>query len=264
MKTASIVKIGGATLGNNDTTIEDIVELQRQGQSLVVVHGGGKLITEWLTKQKIPTRFIRGERVTDMATLEVVISVLAGLVNKELVSAINGRGGRAVGISGIDGAIIQATVKDIELGFVGSAARVNTTPLALLLRSGYLPVVAPLGLSISNKPAEVPQILNINADAVAGEIAAALGAERLVFLTDVAGVCDRSGNLLPRLTPVEIEPLMASGIISGGMIPKIKACLRALASTASTCVIDGRQPHALIREIEEPGSGTVVTAGPSG
>jgi len=125
LKDVSVVKIGGATLGKHDTTIEDIVELQRQSKSLVVVHGGGKLITEWLSKQKISTRFVRGERVTDKATLEVVVSVLAGLVNKELVGAINSRGGRAAGISGIDGAIIKASIKDTELGYVGSVVEVT-------------------------------------------------------------------------------------------------------------------------------------------
>ena len=256
----SVIKIGGATLGQHDTTIEDIVELQCRGQSLVVVHGGGKLITEWLAKQKIATQFVRGERVTDKASLEVVVSVLAGLVNKELTCAINGLGGQAIGISGIDGAMIQASIKNAELGYVGSITKVNTTVLEMLLQSGYVPVVAPLGLAVPQKPGEVPQILNINADAVAGEITAAIGAERLIFLTDVAGVCDSSGKLLPRLTPAEVEPLMASGVISGGMIPKIKACLRALPDTPTARIIDGRQPHALIKEIEGNDSGTIISA----
>ena len=260
MKTVSVIKIGGATLGQHDTTIEDIVELQRRGQALVVIHGGGKLITEWLSKQQIPTRFVKGERVTDKASLEVVVSVLAGLVNKELVSAINGLGGQAIGISGIDGAMIQASIKNAELGYVGSITKVNTTVLEMLLQSGYVPVVAPLGLAVPQKPDEFPQILNINADDVAGEITAAIGAERLIFLTDVAGVCDSSGKLLPRLTPAEVEPLMASGVISGGMIPKIKACLRALPDTPTARIIDGRQPHALIKEIEGNDSGTIISA----
>jgi len=259
LKDVSVVKIGGATLGKHDTTIEDIVELQRQSKSLVVVHGGGKLITEWLSKQKISTRFVRGERVTDKATLEVVVSVLAGLVNKELVGAINSRGGQAAGISGIDGAIIKASIKDSELGYVGSVVEVNTALLEMLLQSGYVPVVAPLGLNESNNAGEVPRLLNINADAVAGEIAVAMGAEKLIFLTDVAGVGDRSGKLLPRLYPDEVESLMATGVISGGMVPKIKACLRALSSTLTTCIIDGRQPHALIKEMEGEGSGTTIS-----
>jgi len=253
-----LVKIGGATLGSEDTTIEDLIYLQQQGKSLVVVHGGGKLITEWLTKQGITSRFVQGERVTDMATLEVAISVLAGLVNKKLVAAINNGGGQAVGISGVDGAFIQAKIKDIELGYVGTIVKVNMSPLKVLLQSGYITVVAPVGLCSSDKPDKATQVLNINADTVAGEIAAAIGAEKLVFLTDVAGICDRSGKLLPQLSPSQAEALMASGVASGGMIPKIKACLRALSNTSTTSIIDGRPPHALLREIEGHGSGTTI------
>ncbi len=253
-----MVKLGGATLGSHDTAIEDIVGLQRQGKSLVMVHGGGKLITEWLAKQGISSRFVQGERVTDQATLEVVISVLAGLVNKEIVAAINGLSGRAVGISGVDGALIEGRIKDKEMGYVGEVTKVNTILLEALLESAFIPVVAPLGLNSSGRTANAPQALNFNADIVAGEIAAAIGAERLIFLTDVAGICDNTGKLLPRLSPSEAEILVASGVASGGMIPKIKACLRALSNTSRTCIIDGRQSHALLREIEEGGSGTII------
>jgi acetylglutamate kinase len=255
---AIVVKIGGATLGSHDTAIEDIVELQRQGKSLVVVHGGGKLITEWLAKQGISSRFVQGERVTDQATLEVVISVLAGLVNKEIVAAINSLGGQAVGISGVDGALIEGRIGDEEKGYVGEVVKVNTTLLETLLGSAFIPVVAPVGLNSSDRPANAPTMLNFNADIVAGEIAAATAAERLIFLTDVSGVYKQSGKLLPRLSPGEAEALVASGVASGGMIPKIKACLRALSNTATTCIIDGRQPHALLREIEGKGSGTTI------
>jgi len=255
-KKVIVVKIGGATLGSGDTTIDDIVHLQQQGKSLVIVHGGGKLITEWLTKQGISSRFIQGERVTDKATLEVVISVLAGLVNKQIVAAINSLGGQAVGISGIDGALIQGRVKDIELGYVGSIVEVNLAPLEALLHRGYVPVVAPIGLSL--EPDEATRLLNINADVVAGEIAAAIGAESLIFLTDVVGVYDSSSKLLPQLSPDEAEALMASGVISGGMIPKIKACIRALSKTSTTCIIDGRQPHALLNGIEGHSGGTTI------
>ena len=258
MSKVIVVKIGGATLGSHDTTIEDIVELQRQGKSLVVVHGGGKVITDWLGKRGIPTRFINGERVTDEATLEVVISVLVGVVNKEIVADINALGGMAMGISGADGALIQGRIKDKELGYVGTVAKVNPAPLQALLESGYIPVVAPVSLHAVDKPEEAPQVLNINADAVAGEITAAIGAERLIFLTDVAGVCDQSGNLLLRLSPDEAEALVTSGVASGGMIPKIKACLGALSGTATTCIIDGRQPHALLNEIKGKGGGTTI------
>jgi acetylglutamate kinase len=259
MSKVIVVKLGGATLGSHDTAIEDIIELQKQGKSLVVVHGGGKVITDWLKKQGISTRFVRGERVTDKATLEVVISVLAGLVNKEIIAAISSLGGKAIGISGVDGAFIQGRIKDKELGYIGEVVKVNPAPLEALLKSGYIPVVAPVSLRAAEKPDKAPRVLNINADAVAGEIAAAIGAERLIFLTDVVGVCDQSGNLLPNLSPGEAEALMASGVASGGMIPKIKACLRALSGTATACIIiDGRQPHALLNEIEGHGSGTTI------
>jgi acetylglutamate kinase len=246
----SVIKIGGSTLGKHDTTIEDIVSLQRQGKSLVIVHGGGKLITEWLGKQGIETSFVRGERVTDRAALEVVISVLAGLVNKEIVAAINGKGGRAAGISGIDGGLILSTPKSAE----------DTALAKVILHSGYLPVVAPIGLDLTGGQDQAPQLLNINADLVAGEIAAAIGAQRLVFLTDVAGVCDEVGNVLGQISPDEAEALIASGVVSGGMIPKIRACLRASASGSATCIVDGQQPHALLQAIEGHSSGTRIQA----
>ncbi len=253
-----VVKLGGATLGSHDTTLEDVAYLQKQNKPLVLVHGGGKIITEWLAKQGVPTKFISGERVTDKATLEVVTSVLAGLVNKEIVAAINSLGGQAIGISGVDGAFIQGRIKDAKLGYVGTIVKVNTTPLRVLLQSGYIPIVAPVSFLVSDKSDEAVRILNVNADVVAGEIAATIGAERLIFLTDVVGICDQAGKLLPQLSPSQAEDLMVSGVASGGMIPKINACLRALSNTPSTCVIDGRQPHALLREIEGHKGGTTI------
>jgi acetylglutamate kinase len=258
MKNIIVIKIGGATLGSHDTAIEDIVGLQKQGKSLVVVHGGGKLITEWLEKQGIPSRFIQGERVTDKATLEVATSVLAGLVNKDIVASINNLGGKAAGISGVDGGLIEGEIREKEKGYVGAVVRVNTTLLETLLESGFIPVIAPIGLNSRDRQAGDPPTLNYNADVVAGEIAAAIDAERLIFLTDVAGVSDQSGKLLSRLSPDEAEALVASGVASGGMIPKIKACLRALSTTSTTCIIDGRKSHALIKEIENSGTGTTI------
>jgi acetylglutamate kinase len=257
MSKVIVVKIGGATLGSQDTAIEDIVKLQRQGKSLVVVHGGGKVITDWLEKRGLGTNFVHGERVTDKATLEVVVSVLAGLVNKEIVADINSRGGKAMGISGVDGALIQGRIKDKKLGYVGEVVKVNPTPLKTLLKAGYIPVIAPVSLNTS-KSAKTPRVLNINADVVAGEIATAIGAESLIFLTDVVGVCDQSGALLPHLSPEDAEALVASGVASGGMIPKIKACLKALSGASTACIIDGRQPHALLKEIEGKGGGTTI------
>jgi len=262
-----VVKIGGATFGRHEPTVldigdvEDVVELQRQGKSLVIVHGGGKLITDWLTKRGISSRFVQGERVTDRATLEVAISVLAGLVNKEIVAAINSLGGQAVGISGVGGALIQGEVKNIELGYVGRVVKVNLAPLEALLQSGYIPVVAPIGLHSRDRPDQAPQILNINADVVAGEIAAAIGAERLIFLTDVAGIYDKQGSLIPHLSSGETEALLASGVASEGMIPKLRACLRALSSTQTVSIIGGKTPHALLKEIEEGDVGTTIKRG---
>ena len=251
-----VVKIGSVALSPEDTSIDDIVALQKQGRQIIVTHGGGRLISEWLEKQGLTTRFVHGERVTDQASLEVVIAVLAGLVNKEIVSSIQNRGGWALGISGIDGGLIQANIKNAELGYVGIVTKVNTAPLEMLLEAGYIPVVSPISLHPVPEAREMG--LNINADYVAGEVAAAVGAERLIFLTDVAGVCDPSGKLLPQLSTEEAEALIASGVASGGMIPKIKACLIALASASATCIIDGRQPHALLREIEGHNSGTTI------
>lgn len=254
-----VVKIGGATLGNHDTTLEDIVSLQQQGWSVVVVHGGGRMITDWLAARGIATKFVEGERVTDEATLEVVVSVLAGVVNKEIVADINALGGLAMGISGVDGAFIQGKVKQKELGYMGEVVKVDPAPLQALLQAGYVPIVAPVSLNASQKTQRERGVLNINADVVAGEVAAAIGAEKLIFLTDVVGICDQQGKLMPQLSTAEAEALMASGTASGGMIPKVKACLKALSGASSACIIiDGRQPHALLQETEGKGGGTTI------
>jgi len=261
-----VVKIGGSTFGKHQPTVldigdvEDIVELQRRGKSMVVVHGGGELITEWLKKQEIATRFIHGERVTDRPTLEVVVSVLAGLVNKELVAAIYSRGGKAVGISGVDSALLEAKLREKDLGYVGMVTTVNTGLLKTLLNSGFIPVVAPISVHSPGKSDDEPNILNVNGDTVAGEIAAAIAAERLIFLTDVAGIHDKQDNLLPRLSPSEAEELLASGVASGEMIPKLKACLKALSTAKIASIIGGKTPHALLKEIEEGNVGTTIQA----
>lgn len=255
-----VIKLGGATLGSHDTILADLAYLQQRGKSLVVVHGGARVSTEWLSRLGIPSRFVDGERVTDKATLDVVTAVLAGLVNKEIVAAINSLGGRAIGISGVDGALIQGKIKSKEMGYMGTVVKVDVAPLETLLDSGYIPVVAPVSLHSFDRPDEAPQLLNINGDPVAGEIAAAIGAERLIFLTDVDGVRDQSGKLLPRISPDEAEALLASGVISGGMVPKIKACLRALSTASTTRIIDGKQPHALLNEIMGGGGGTTISA----
>ena len=265
MKEAIVIKIGGSTFHQPSTLdigdIEDIVELQQRGNSMVIVHGGGGLITQWLEKQQVTTRFVNGERVTDNPTLEVVVAVLAGLINKEIVALINNCGGKAVGICGVDSSLLEAKLKDKTLGNVGIITKVNTWILETLLNAGFIPVIAPLSIHSSAKSDNDPQILNVNGDTVAGEIAAALTAERLIFITDVDGIHDKQDNLIPRLSPAEVEALLSSGVASGGMIPKIKACLRALSGTCTASIIGGKTPHALLKEIEEGNVGTTIRQG---
>jgi acetylglutamate kinase len=241
-----VVKIGGSTLGNHDTTLEDLVELQKQGKSLVVVHGGAKVTSEWLARLGIPTSFVNGLRVTDAESLKVVAAALGGLVNKELVVAIQALGGKAVGLSGCDGNLLRASIKSPELGYVGEIVAVDPTPLKLLLKAGYMPVVAPVSFgSVEGKV----MLLNVNGDTAAGEIAAALAAEKLVFLTDVDGIHDGSGKIIPGLNLAEARDMLASGVASGGMIPKIEASLRALTTAQVVRIIDGRTAHALLHDI---------------
>jgi len=253
-----VVKIGGSTLGSHDTTLDDLVALQKKGVLPVVVHGGGNKITEWLKKMGVATTFVRGMRVTDAATLEVVIAVLAGLVNKELVAAIMSRGGKAMGLSGVDGGLIQAKVENPELGYVGQVVKVNPEPVKAVLNDGYIPVIAPCGFRVAGGDSDPVTLLNINGDVVASEIAGALKAERLIFLTDVPGVRDSKGKFLPKLSAAEAKDLIASGVIVGGMIPKIEACLKALSRVPSTQIIDGRSAGALLSAIESNTGGTKI------
>ncbi len=254
----TVIKIGGATLGSHDTAIADAVELQKQGQSLLIVHGGAKVVTEWLRRQGTPTRFVHGDRVTDQATLEMVTAVLGGLVNKKIVAAINSLGGQAVGITGIDGTLLQGKIRDKEMGYVAHIVKVNTALLEALLLAGIIPVVAPLSMHSFDKPDGDPPMLNVNGDTAAGEIAAATRAEKLIFLTDVAGIKDESGKLITELSAGSAEALIASGTVSGGMIPKIRACLKALSHGSTARIIDGRKPHALLQEIKGGSVGTTI------
>ena len=252
-----VVKIGGSTLGTNDTTLADLVDLQKRGMRPVVVHGGGKVINEWLEKQGIRPRFIRGLRVTDDRTLEVVVAVLAGLVNKSLVAEILALGGRAVGLSGVDGGILRARVESPELGHVGRVTAVDPTPIADLLARGCIPVVAPVALNEDalGSAGGSPRMLNVNADMAAGEVAAALGADRLLVLTDVPGVLDSSRRVIPRLTARQARGLVASNIVAGGMVPKLEACLKAISAVSMAHIVDGRRPHVLLGAIGD-GTGT--------
>ena len=255
MKKPIVVKIGGSTLGRHDTTLEDLVALQKEGRTLVVVHGGASIVSEWLSRLGIPTKFEKGLRVTDKQSLDVVAAVLCGLVNKELVIGIQALGGRAIGLSGVDGGFIEARIKDAALGYVGEVVKVNPEPIEAILKGGYIPIIAPLGLAAKGRKSEK---LNVNGDPAAGDIAAALEAERLIFLTDVPGILDSSGVLLPRLSADEASALIGSGVVSGGMIPKVEACLRALSTVPVTQIVDGREPHALLQALSGKGDGTTI------
>ena len=212
----------------------------------MVDHGGAKVSSEWLARLGIPTSFINGLRVTDAETLKVVTAALGGLVNKELVVAIQALGGKAVGLSGCDGNLLWASIKSPELGYVGEIVAVDPSPLKLLLEAGYMPVVAPISFgSVEGRT----MLLNVNGDTAAGEIAAALAAEKLVFLTDVDGIHDGSEKVVPRLNLAEAKNMIASGTASGGMVPKIEASLKALTTTHIARIIDGRMSHALLNAI---------------
>jgi acetylglutamate kinase len=253
-----VIKLGGSTLGSHDTTLADLVALQKKGVPTVVVHGGANVVTEWLRRLNISSKFVKGLRVTDAETLKVVVAILAGLVNKELVAAIQVLGGRAVGLSGIDGALLGAKVKDPELGYVGDVVEVNAASVKALLDAGFIPVVAPLSYQSPPEPGEHGFMLNVNGDTAAGQIAAALSAEKLIFLTDVAGVLDGSKKQIPKMSVLEAKTMLASGVALGGMIPKIEACLLALPAARITRIIDGRVPHALIKEVEGGTGGTTI------
>ena len=253
-----VIKIGGSTLGAEDTTLEDLVALQQEGQHVVVVHGGGPAVTSWMDRQGLEARFVRGLRVTDDASLEIVIAVLAGLVNKQLVAEVNARGGRAAGISGADGPTILAEVTDPEYGRVGQVREVRTVLLRVMLGAGVLPFLSPVGLEISPPSPDPSPLLNINADTVAGEVAAALAASRLIFLTDVPGVKGAAGSFVDVLTREDCEALIQSGAIGGGMIPKVEACLSAADAGAEALIVDGREPHALRAALRGTASGTRV------
>ncbi len=253
-----VVKIGGSTLGEHDTTLEDLVSLQREGLSPVVVHGGGKIITDWMAAQNVRPVFKDGLRVTDRDSLKIVVAVLAGLINKELVAELTAIGARALGLSGADGGMLTAKVKDPDLGYVGEVISVDPLSIDAALDAGYIPVIAPIATCTPDDPVYPNSLLNINADTAAGEIASALGAERLLFLTDVPGVLDRGRRVVRRMTAGQARDLTNSGTISGGMIPKIEACLRALDGGSISQIIDGRSPGALRRTLAGEALGTRI------
>jgi len=253
-----VVKIGGSTLGSHDTSIKDLVRLQEEGREVVVVHGGGNVISQWMQRQGLAPRFVRGLRVTDAPSLEIVVAVLTGLVNKELVSLMQEFGGRSVGLSGIDGCMVEAKIGDPDLGFVGEVTNVNSELIRAVLNSGYIPIIAPLGVHVRDGSENAGSPLNINGDTVAGELAYALEAEQLIFLTDVTGVMDGGGRVIRRLDRRRANILFNSGVIQGGMIPKLAACLRALERSPVANIIDGRQPNALLDCVRGDSSGTTI------
>ncbi|MET1082858.1 MAG: acetylglutamate kinase [Burkholderiales bacterium] len=252
-----VAKIGGSTLGSHDTTLADVVELKRRGIRPVVVHGGGSLISEWLARHNVETRFERGLRVTDEESLRVVVAVLAGLLNKQIVASLMALGENAIGLSGADGGLLRARVLDPKLGFVGEIKGVQTAALTSRLDEGAIPVIAPIAVQWDGER-PTGQLLNVNADAAAGGIAAAMGARWLVFLTDVGGVQSTQGDVLSHLVPDDAESLMGSGVIEGGMIPKVQACLAAARAGCQSVILDGREEHALMQAIYGQVAGTVV------
>lgn len=258
-----VIKYGGAAMKDSqlkDKVVRDVVFLSCVGLRPVVVHGGGPEINTWLEKLNIEPQFKDGLRVTDAATMDVVEMVLVGRVNKELVALINAAGGQAVGLCGKDGNLIQARPQGKEgIGFVGEVASVNPSVIESLVKSGYVPVVSSVAAD------EHGQAYNVNADTVAGEIAAALGAEKLILLTDTAGILKDyhdPSTLIYSLNIQEARQLIDDGIVAGGMIPKVNCCVRSLAQGVGAAhILDGRIPHALLLEIfTDSGIGSMIVA----
>lgn len=265
-----VVKYGGHAMGDPEAArdfAEDVVLLKAVGINPVVVHGGGPQIGAMLKRLDVESRFVDGLRVTDAETAKVAEMVLSGAINKEIVAWIGQAGGRAVGLSGKDSGLVRATkvsrtTKDpdsrieqaVDLGFVGEPAHVDRRVLDTLSGAGIIPVIAPIGMGDDG------HTYNINADTMAGAVAAALGAARLFLLTDVAGVLDKSGALLTDLAPPRIAELQSDGTISGGMIPKIETCVTAVeAGVDAAVILDGRVPHAMLLEIfTARGAGTLI------
>lgn len=265
-----VIKFGGHAMGDPELApkfARDVVLLKQVGINPVIVHGGGPQIGAMLDRLKIQSSFVDGLRVTDKATVDIVEMVLAGSINKQIVSAINGAGGTAAGLSGKDGNLIVArrlrrTKRDsdsnieriLDLGFVGEPKVINPDMLRTFSESNIIPVVAPIGIGDDG------QTYNINADTAAGAIAGALSASKLLMLTDVAGVLDSSGDLIPELSRSDAERMVDEGTISGGMVPKVQTCLDAVdQETEAAHILDGRIPHVLLLEIfTEHGVGTMI------
>lgn len=255
-----VIKYGGSAMNDEQLRASfagDVTLLSLVGIRPVVVHGGGPKITATLAKMEIESAWIDGLRVTDEATIEVVQSVLAGIVNPDIVRLLIGHDAKAVGVTGVDGRMLSVRQKDERLGFVGEVDQVNTGVLERILDSGFVPVIAPLGLGSDGK------VYNVNADTAAGAIAAALEAEKLVYLTDVEGVYgnhEEQADLLQRLTLSELKEFLGSGKVKGGMLPKLGSCVTAMdAGVHRAHILDGRIQHAVLLEIFTPeGIGTMI------
>jgi len=256
-----VVKYGGNAMVNEQLkqqVMEDIVLLWLIGVKVVLVHGGGPEISELMGRLGKEAQFVDGLRVTDKETVDIVQMVLAGKVNKTLVNLLEMNGGHAMGISGIDGRLIEADVKDARLGYVGEITRVNIDPVNDLLEKGYIPVISTVACD------EQGNTYNINGDTAAAFVAGALGAERLIMMTDIAGVLadkDDPATLIPSLTIAQAAELKQSGVIAGGMIPKVECCVDAIKHGVKNVVImDGRVPHSILMELlTDEGAGTMVT-----
>jgi len=253
-----VVKFGGNAMGDDAAMADfarDIVLMRQVGVNPVVVHGGGPMINDMLQKLGITSTFVRGKRVTDKATVEVVEMILSGLVNKRIVQAINDQGGRAVGISGKDDDLMVCEADDPELGFVGRPVEMNVQVLRDLYNAGIIPVVAPVATGMADN-----ETFNVNGDTAAGAIAGALKADRLILLTDVAGVKNADGDIVTQLTPAQVRAMIADGTISGGMIPKVETALTAVEQGVRAAVIlDGRLPNACLLELfTDHGAGSII------
>ncbi len=253
-----VVKFGGNAMGDDEAMAEfarDIVLMKQVGANPVVVHGGGPMINELLGKLGIESHFVRGKRVTDKRTVEVVEMVLSGLVNKRIVQAINDAGGRAVGISGKDDDLMVCEADDPELGFVGKPVEMNVQIIRDLYSAGMIPVIAPVATGMADN-----ETFNVNGDTAAGAIAGALKADRLLLLTDVSGVKNAEGEVLTQLSPDQVREMTENGVIAGGMIPKTETALQALEDGVRAVVIlDGRVPHACLLELfTEHGAGSLI------
>ena len=258
-----VVKYGGNAMINamlKHQVMEDIVLLSLIGVKTVLVHGGGPEISETMQKLGKQAEFVDGLRVTDQETVDIVQMVLAGKINKTLVNLLQMNGGKAMGISGMDGRLIEAKIRDERLGYVGDVVHVNIEPVTDLLEKGYIPVISTIGCDRDGNT------YNINGDTAAAHIAGALGAERLIMLTDIAGILrDRNdpASLIPAITIDEARQLRADGVISGGMIPKVECCIDAIHRGVKNAIImDGRIPHSILMEIlTDEGAGTMVSGG---